>query len=134
MTIGTPATWCLTGTGNGTLTVERLVLANGATFNAGPGTMYMQDSTSVTVAGGGSATPTRSGGTLYANYNTAGRRAVLTIGAGVTVSGYGSISHYYSGSVVNTARTVLAVGAGQTLTINPGAVPTTGRWVRRRGR
>ena len=50
---------------------------------------------------------------------------MLTIGAGVTVSGYAASVTTTGGSVVNNG-TVLAVGAGQTLTVNPALFTNNG--------
>ncbi|MCY7317213.1 MAG: filamentous hemagglutinin N-terminal domain-containing protein, partial [Ramlibacter sp.] len=72
-----------------------LTLGSGVNFNIGNNTLYMAGA-SQSINASGPVTLTRAGGGIYGDYNGLG--STLTLGTGLTVTGYGSISN---GPVIN---------------------------------
>ncbi|MEK7811745.1 MAG: hypothetical protein AAB278_08025, partial [Pseudomonadota bacterium] len=108
---------------SGTLFITNgLTLASGVTVNKGNSTWYFDGQSTGQAAGTvhhlatqGSSTVTSTGGALNI-YAANGQ--ILQIDSGVTVQGYGTLSHYWAGSIIN-AGTLISDTAGQTFTISP---------------
>ena len=124
ITLGSRSSTSLS-TNGGTLNFNNgVTLADGVTVNNGGGAWYFKG----TYTGGtvndqsiltsGAATLQMNGGALY-SYNYPPASQTITIGAGVTVKGYGAIADgYYGQSWVNNGS-IIASTAGQTMTVNP---------------
>jgi filamentous hemagglutinin family protein len=101
---------------------NNLVLAGGSVLNMGNHGMYFMGSGSESLTTSGSATVNLANGSLYAGY---GGTQTLTIGSGVTVQGYGNVTHHSTSTIVNDG-TITSSGAGQTMTVNPNTFTNNG--------
>ena len=131
ITLGSSSSTSLS-TNGGTLNFNNgVTLADGVTVNNGGGAWYFKG----TYTGGtvndqsiltsGAATLQMNGGALY-SYNYPPASQTITIGAGVTVKGYGAIADgYYGQSWVNNGS-IIASTAGQTMTVNPNTFTNNG--------
>lgn len=104
-------------TESGTMWVNNgLTLADGVELNIGDSSWRFQGTGTQSIATDGEATLTTTGGSLY-SWDSGGQ--TLSIGSGVTISGYGFLSGAYSNDIIVNNGTILANTADQTLTINP---------------
>ena len=109
-----------------------VTLADGVTLNNGGGTWYFRGSywgtggtDNQSILTSGAATLQMNGASLY-SYNYPPNSQTITIGAGVTVKGYGTIGDgWYQQSWVNNGS-IIASTAGQTMTVNPAAFANNG--------
>jgi|GEM_PF-4426679 len=106
-----------------------LDLANGATLTLNGGAWYFDGQSTCQAPGtvhhiatGGNASVNMVGATLNI---FAVNGQTLQIDSGVTVRGYGALSHYWPGDIVN-AGVISADTQGQTLTINPATFTNSG--------
>jgi len=106
---------------SGTLWVNnRLTLADGITVNAGENTWYFKGDNKL-IATPGAANLTIAGGRLH-SWDT----GLLTIGSGVTISGYGDLYGYDLGDGIRNNGTILADTLDKTLTISGAPLKNTG--------
>ncbi|HYS26288.1 MAG TPA: hypothetical protein VEP46_11810, partial [Vicinamibacterales bacterium] len=107
VTIGSSLTYAA----NSSSTIRNnLTIGSGLTLDLGNSTLYFSTNDSHLKASSGSATVNLAGGSLYGS--AGGGAQNFTIDAGVTVQGYGTLSHYF-GSPITNAGTIIANTSGQ---------------------
>ncbi|MEI6315493.1 MAG: hypothetical protein WCO89_11530, partial [Syntrophus sp. (in: bacteria)] len=113
MTIGSN----LTKSGNLDI-YNNLTLADGITLNTTGSfpTIRFKTYGPQTVSTAGSATWAMANGTIYAGYNYA---QTLTLGAGLTLSGYGSLTKMFNSTEIINNGAILANTTGQSWSISP---------------
>ena len=94
---------------------NKLTLANATTLNLGAASLYFvtPGAQSLAPVAGGTASISLAGGSIYQNASA----QALTLGAGLTVNGYGAIRSIYSGNYLINNSIVNANTVAQTLTL-----------------